>query len=391
MIFLLWIINCISLYYMMDRLNHEYKQIIGKWLCVCTLQFLFIFITQWDQLLLVLFYLALYISKLAIFQIMKENRSLKFMVINVSFIFIISCHLIIIALFAIYHQVDMSTVIQMPQFSLSCFMVFLVVDTCVNFIVGQKRKWITNIFHNTIYEQYRSFEYFLWFCDVFLLTQSILCQQDHFRFYIALFLICNDVLLLILVVCFIRNIYHINEQSYVEKENEQLQNESNMRRKNMEDMKKYADYDILTKAHSRKYTMQYMQTLILRKTAFSIAFIDLDELKQINDVHGHSAGDQYLRSFAESIEIFLHEGDILGRIGGDEFILIMIHMNQEQASSKMASIYDSIQHTTTYQAIRFSYGICAYDATKHDVTSLIKEADESMYQQKMEHRKGKAI
>lgn len=387
MIFLLWLLNCASLYSMMHSLSRSKKDIKWQWTLVCILQFLLLILTQWNQLLLVLFYLALFLSKLVIFQILDENHHWRMIVTNISFISMISCHLIAIALIALTFQVDMSTIIHTPQFTISCYMLFLLFDSIVNIFITKKSEQITKVFFHTVHHQYRNFEYFLWICDIFLIIQSMLCQQDHFPIYISIFLTCNDILLLTLVFCFIRNIYEINEQAYVEELNQMLQHESNMRRKNMENMKTYADYDILTNAHSRKYTMQYLQSMIAHQYPFSIAFIDLDKLKVINDVHGHSAGDQYLRSFAESMEVFLHDGDILGRIGGDEFIFVMKNLNKEEAEKRMAYIYDKIQTTTFTNSTYFSYGVAAYDAHKHDINTLIQAADDIMYQQKQTHRK----
>lgn len=391
MIFLLWTVNSASLYYMMHHLNRNHKHIHQQWLLVCILQFLLLLQLQQNQVHLFLFYLVLYVSKLLIFQILDDNHHWRLIVTNISFISMISCHLVAIALIALCCQCDMSTIIQTSQFTISCYMLYLFVDALINLLLVMKKDLLMKLFTHTVHQQYRNFECFLWFCDIFLMIQSILCQQDHFPVYISIFLICNDVLMMTLVFCFIHNIYEINDRSYVEKEHEQLQNESKQRRKNMEDMKQYADYDILTGAHSRKYTMQYLATLLQQKTPFSIAFIDLDQLKKINDVYGHSAGDQYLRSFAESMEVFLYDGDVLGRIGGDEFLFIMKQKTQDQAQQRMDFIYDSIQKSTQLNAIYFSYGVVANDGTQQDLDAMIQAADQLMYQQKKQHQKGESI
>ena len=388
MIFLLWAFNCVSLFYMMHHLNRDQKNILSQWLLVCILQLLLLLLLQRDPVYLILFYLALYVSKLMIFQILDDNRHWRLIVTNISFVSMVSCHLVAIALIALSCQCDMNTIIETPQFTISCYMLYLFVDALINLLLAIKKDSLIKLFTHTNHQQYRSFEYFLWFCDIFLMVQSILCQQDHFPIYISIFLICNDVLLMTLVFCFIHNIYEINEQAYVEEEHELLQNESKERRKHMEDMKQYGDHDILTGAHSRKYTMQYLQAFMQQDIPFSIAFIDLDQLKKINDIHGHSAGDQYLRSFAESMEVFLHDGDILGRIGGDEFLFIMKQKTQKEAQQWMDFIYDSIQKSTRQNVIYFSYGVAAYDGTQQDLEALIQAADTLMYQQKREHRKG---
>lgn len=387
MIILIWAINCLSLYYMMKSFDSYKQKIIHHWILVCLLQLLLLVLIRSNQLSLLFLYMILYFTKFFVFKILNENYRWRFMVTNISFISVISCHLIFIAMIALCLQQDMSTVIYTSKFTIYCYMLFLLFDIIVNIFISIKKEKIDKLLSHVYHQQYLYFEYFLWFCCAFLLFQSGLSQQDHFPIYISIFLICNDLLLLILVFCFIQNIYEINEQSYVEKEHELLEKESENRRKNMDDMRKYADFDILTNTHSRKFVMKYMQELKQEKALFSIVFIDLDHLKSINDEYGHSAGDQYLRRFAETMQMFLKEEDILSRIGGDEFLIVMKFIDKKHAQIRMDEINQKIQDNHLHEKMSFSYGIATFDMEMQDIDDLIREADEAMYAHKFQQRK----
>lgn len=387
MIILIWAINCLSLYYMMKSFNSYKQKIINHWLLVCLLELLLIIIIRSNQLPLLFLYLILYFTKFFVFKILNDNYRWRLMVTNISFISVISCHLIFIAIIALCCRQDMSTIIYTPKFTIYCYMLFLLFDIIVNIFIRFKKNKIDKLLSHVYHQQYLYFEYFLWFSSAFLMIQSVLSQHDHFPIYISIFLICNDVLLLILVFCFIKNIYEINEQSYVEEEHELLEKESEKRRKNMEDMRRYADFDILTNTHSRKFIMKYMQDLKHDKVMFSIVFIDLDCLKSINDRYGHSAGDQYLRRFAETMEMVLREGDILARIGGDEFLIVMKFTDKKHAQIRMDEINQRIQDNHLHESISFSYGIATFELGMQDLDKLIQEADAAMYDYKFQHQK----
>src|SRR5690606_26540519 len=65
--------------------------------------------------------------------------------------------------------------------------------------------------------------------------------------------------------------------------------------------------------------------------AVSVAIIDLDHFKKVNDTYGHAAGDHVLKQFCRITEQQLREGDVLGRQGGEEFAILFLHADQQQA------------------------------------------------------------
>lgn len=382
MIFILCFLNSISLYYLIKSYRKINLNIILRWILICIFHLFITIMTMQNPHLLTVYYLCIYLLKKYTYRICNIKYNSNHIFANISFIFIISCHLISIAILALYYQLDMSHIIYNSQFISYSFMALFIVDIINNIASAIEYEKLIILFQDSPRQQYQNFVYFLWFGFTFLIVQSILCQYDQFPIYVSIFLICNNILLLILVSCFFKNIFDIEKQLHVEKENEFLQAESEKRRKNMNNLKKSADFDILTKAYSRKYTFNYMEKLKREDNIFSIIFIDLDGLKYINDNYGHTAGDQYLRSFAESIEILLESEDILGRIGGDEFLLVMKGKNKKQAHSYMNNICDKISQNSHYDKIKFSYGIATFESKNQDIKCLIKEADIAMYHNK---------
>lgn len=117
-----------------------------------------------------------------------------------------------------------------------------------------------------------------------------------------------------------------------------------------------------------------------------ICYIDIDNLKQVNDNLGHESGDELIKGFVRHIQSGIRETDYLFRMGGDEFMLILpntCHENSEQLLGRLAS--DHILENSI--PVEFSYGLTVYDPTKGvDPESLIKEADARMYEQKKQKK-----
>jgi len=147
-------------------------------------------------------------------------------------------------------------------------------------------------------------------------------------------------------------------------------------------------YDKLTGAFNRNYfekmiTVHRDQTLENRES-YALVLCDLNYLKIINDTFGHSAGDAILKAFSDLISTSIRDTDIISRIGGDEFVILLRSISLTKAEEKMAQIYNDIKnHKINYQGhelpVSFSYGVSASpdDSMIYDI--LIKIADIRMY------------
>ncbi|MCK4918314.1 MAG: GGDEF domain-containing protein [Candidatus Pacebacteria bacterium] len=121
--------------------------------------------------------------------------------------------------------------------------------------------------------------------------------------------------------------------------------------------------------------------------AFSLIFIDVDDLKKINDKCGHSKGDEVLKMMAEVFKSSVRKFDIVARWGGDEFIIGLVGVNSEKAVEIAENIKKKIQLLEVGgKKLSVSFGItdvidnCIEN--KEDIIALVEKADEAMYRAK---------
>ncbi|HYE81125.1 MAG TPA: diguanylate cyclase [Clostridia bacterium] len=154
-----------------------------------------------------------------------------------------------------------------------------------------------------------------------------------------------------------------------------------------------ADYDSLTQIYNRRRLMEEAEKELLksgRNSHFiSILMIDIDHFKMINDRYGHLAGDKVLKTLAKVCKARIRRTDIIGRFGGEEFLIILPEANRDIAFKVATSIKESIANMKIpFQAeiIRttISIGIeTAIIAEKnHSVDKLINNADMALYMAK---------
>ena len=110
----------------------------------------------------------------------------------------------------------------------------------------------------------------------------------------------------------------------------------------------------------------------------TLVFVDLDKFKKINDEYGHDVGDRILRKFVEASRRNIRNDDMVIRLGGDEFLIILKGCNPEKAREIMERIKEDFKNSDELEP-SFSYGISEISG---DVRSAISHADEKMYEMK---------
>lgn len=132
------------------------------------------------------------------------------------------------------------------------------------------------------------------------------------------------------------------------------------------------------------------QFTTLSDAPYSVAFIDLDYFKQINDNHGHVIGDEFLQMIVQRIRSTLRQGDLLGRYGGDEFLLVMPATTQASAHVIAQRICDSVaSQPIIINGLRIaaSLSIGVAQATRGEsVRQILRRADNALYISKAEGR-----
>ncbi|MDF2882526.1 MAG: Diguanylate cyclase/phosphodiesterase domain 2 [Clostridiaceae bacterium] len=155
----------------------------------------------------------------------------------------------------------------------------------------------------------------------------------------------------------------------------------------------FANFDSMTGVYNRRYGLKLLHNFINiskpEKIHTTVCFIDVDKLKRVNDNYGHDEGDKLLIEISAVLKKSVRNGDIVFRLGGDEFIVIFPHTTLKQAKKIEKRIWENIEKINNSNRFKFklqiSSGFCEF--TNSDVNSideLIRKADSNMYKQKNE-------
>ena len=165
-------------------------------------------------------------------------------------------------------------------------------------------------------------------------------------------------------------------------------------RKKAEERLQYVTFhDSLTGLYARSYFDEEMHRLDQRLSgAVGLIVCDLDGLKLVNDTLGHESGDQMLMNAARILKNCFSGSEVVARIGGDEFVVIMKDSSKEQMQEACERLKDWIRsHNGEYQGVpvSLSIGFAISNSTRPVMRELFKEADNNMYREKL-HRGQKA-
>lgn len=159
------------------------------------------------------------------------------------------------------------------------------------------------------------------------------------------------------------------------------------RKSSEERIKHLSFHDVLTGLYNRAYFEEELERYNFpRYYPLSIVMFDVNGLKVINDTFGHSEGDRLLQHLSQILTSVSRQGDILARIGGDEFAILLPSTTSEQAHNfceriKKACHQDKIE--PVYLRPNISLGHTTQEGEYKDINSLLKEADRNMYQDKL--------
>ena len=170
-------------------------------------------------------------------------------------------------------------------------------------------------------------------------------------------------------------------------------------RQKTEEILRSARTDELTQVYNRKYAESYTERILNenhgeRQSAFFI--MDVDKFKEVNDVYGHTVGDAVLHTFGELLNRQFRENDIVGRIGGDEFIVLMWNVSSREAvRSKAEKLLEETKKLAFAEmdgkGITISIGIALYPEHGNTYMELYRIADQALYETKRGGRNGYTI
>ena len=172
--------------------------------------------------------------------------------------------------------------------------------------------------------------------------------------------------------------------------NKRLQDELRQRNEQLDRM---ARVDALTQLYNRRHLQEELHRLGAAsrrdECALAVVLFDVDHFKQVNDTHGHQSGDLVLQHCARRLLAAARAGDVLGRWGGEEFLLVLPNTDLDEAAlaaermrASVAEAPITVEHTELVVTLS---GGCASDALGN-VEALVSRADEALYRSKSEGR-----
>ncbi len=162
-----------------------------------------------------------------------------------------------------------------------------------------------------------------------------------------------------------------------------------------EELYQLATHDTLTKLNNRRQLLELLDKEIQRslrnQRIFSLAFIDIDHFKPINDEIGHLAGDQVLKALADLLRERVRNGDVPARIGGEEFAILLPETDLERARMLAEEIRSAVALSAVQVAGRkinftISIGISQWNPSMKAPADILAFADEQLYRAKSEGR-----
>ncbi len=149
-----------------------------------------------------------------------------------------------------------------------------------------------------------------------------------------------------------------------------------------------AHTDKLTGAYNRRYFYEVVEEIIaLSKRELknlSMAMIDIDKFKDVNDTYGHDKGDEVLQALVDEVTAQIRSSDVFVRFGGEEFILLFLSTNLEQALVISEKIRLKVEACQRVRDVSFtiSIGVCEFIRAEDDINSFVKKADIALYEAK---------
>src|SRR3954451_7197279 len=153
-----------------------------------------------------------------------------------------------------------------------------------------------------------------------------------------------------------------------------------------------ATYDRLTGVANRQSLLAALFNEVERATRYgrplSVAFVDIDHFKSVNDTYGHAAGDIVLRGVAQTVAESLRASDMIGRYGGEEFMLILTETDVDEAAALSEKLRELIERKrfaiegNSALSVTISIGIAGGTGQKLRMEALVRDADAAMYSAK---------
>lgn len=145
--------------------------------------------------------------------------------------------------------------------------------------------------------------------------------------------------------------------------------------------------EVLTRRAFRSEAEQLISLAVRHQHDLSCIALDIDHFKRVNDTHGHAAGDEVLKAVAAICKAGLRVGDLFGRLGGEEFVVLLPHVDRDGAMAVAEKLRTAISAQPVSGAfgeltVTASFGVSTLSIVSKDIDTLLAQADAAMYQAK---------
>ena len=177
-----------------------------------------------------------------------------------------------------------------------------------------------------------------------------------------------------------------------------LREELNISRGRIEHLERLADQDSLVPVFNRRAFVRELTRAISMTERYgapsTVIYFDVNDMKQINDTHGHPAGDAALRHVADILLEQVRDSDIVGRLGGDEFGVILLQIDGDVAKDKSIQLAQEIAKNPVpfngeELSISVTFGAYTFNGVE-DAGQALAQADKAMYVRKQSGRNAEA-
>lgn len=164
------------------------------------------------------------------------------------------------------------------------------------------------------------------------------------------------------------------------------------RRRQIEHLERLTRYDQLTEALSRAAFFELGEALVqrleLERAPVAVLVVDADHFKSVNDLHGHPSGDRVLVAIAAAMQLSIRQGDLFGRIGGEEFALVLPHVGRREAAAVAERARRAVERLSVVvgggavQRVTVSIGVAFAERASVELSEMVSLADRAMYEAK---------
>jgi len=147
-------------------------------------------------------------------------------------------------------------------------------------------------------------------------------------------------------------------------------------------------HDQLTGLYNRRFFEETIERLKKsRKAPVGVITADLDNLKDINDLYGHDQGDEFIKKTAQIIKDSVRQGDIVCRVGGDEFTVVLVNISEEAIYDIKNRIQEKVSDIDYFDTkVSLSLGVSIKKTEEDNIEDVIKMSDKNMYEMKRDNK-----